>query len=167
MARFERAALTAFSLSKSVRAALAKDQDPGPAIERPREQHTLLLATGKGRTHVPDQALVAHRHATRASHSRTRAMSICSSNPEMFSASVPCSRLSSWAANQRHRSQQLNPMSWTAAGDEIDPTHAQCRATLREVQDGPARAVGHAVILTCRSDASLPASCQRGNHRCE
>jgi hypothetical protein len=62
MARFERAALTAFSLSKSVRLALAKDQDPGPAIERPREQHTLLLATGKGR-HVPDQALVAHRHA--------------------------------------------------------------------------------------------------------
>ena len=63
MARFERAALTAFSLSKSVRLALAKDQDPGPAIERPREQHPLLLATGKGRTHVPDQALVAHRHA--------------------------------------------------------------------------------------------------------
>jgi hypothetical protein len=24
-------------------------------------------------------------------------MSICSSNPEMFSASVPCRRLSSWA----------------------------------------------------------------------
>jgi len=63
MARFERAAFTAFSLSKSVRAALAKDQDPGPAIERPREQHTLLLATGERRTHVPDQALVAHRHA--------------------------------------------------------------------------------------------------------
>jgi hypothetical protein len=32
-----------------------------------------------------------------AAHSRTRAMSICSSNPEMFSASVPCSRLSSCA----------------------------------------------------------------------
>ena len=63
MARFERAALTAFSLSKSVRVALAKDQDPGPAIERPREQHPLLLATGERRTHVPDQALVAHRHA--------------------------------------------------------------------------------------------------------
>ena len=63
MARFERAALTAFSLSKSVRLALAKDQDPGPAIERPREQHTLLLATGERRTHIPDQALVAHRHA--------------------------------------------------------------------------------------------------------
>jgi hypothetical protein len=28
------------SLSKSVPAALAKDQDPGLAIERPREQHT-------------------------------------------------------------------------------------------------------------------------------
>ena len=63
MARFERAAFTAFSLSKSVRAALAKDQDPGPTIERPREQHPLLLATGERRTHVPDQALVAHRHA--------------------------------------------------------------------------------------------------------
>ena len=63
MASSERAALTAFSLSKSVRAALVRDQDPGPAIERPREQHPLLLATGKGRTHVPDQALVAHRHA--------------------------------------------------------------------------------------------------------
>ena len=62
MARFERAALTAFSLSKSVRLALAKDHNPGPAIERPREQHPLLLATGEGR-HVPDQALVAHRHA--------------------------------------------------------------------------------------------------------
>jgi hypothetical protein len=65
MARFERAALTAFLLSKSVRAALAKDQDPGPTIERPREQHPLLLATGERRTHVPDQALVAHRHARR------------------------------------------------------------------------------------------------------
>ena len=63
MASSERAALTAFSLSKPVRLALAKDQDPGPAIERPREQHTLLLATGERRTHVPDQALVAHRHA--------------------------------------------------------------------------------------------------------
>jgi len=63
MARFERAALTAFSLSKSVRTALVRDQDPGPAIERPREQHPLLLATGERRTHVTDQALVAHRHA--------------------------------------------------------------------------------------------------------
>jgi hypothetical protein len=51
------------SLSKSARLALAKDQDPRPAIERPREQHTLILATGERRTHVPDQALVAHRHA--------------------------------------------------------------------------------------------------------
>ena len=63
MASSERAALTAFSLSKSVRAALVRDQDPGPAIERPREQHPLLLTTGECRTHVPDQALVAHRHA--------------------------------------------------------------------------------------------------------
>jgi hypothetical protein len=39
MARFERAALTAFSLSKTVRLALAKDQDLGPAVKRPREQH--------------------------------------------------------------------------------------------------------------------------------
>jgi hypothetical protein len=63
MASCESAALTAFSLSKTVRLALAKDQDPGPAIERPREQHTLLLATGERRAHVPDQALVAHLHA--------------------------------------------------------------------------------------------------------
>ena len=63
MASSEGAALTAFSLSKSVRAALVKDQDPEQAIERPREQHPLLLATGERRTHVPDQALVAHRHA--------------------------------------------------------------------------------------------------------
>ena len=51
------------SLHVEVRSALVEDQDPGPAIERPREQHTLLLATGERRTHVPDQALVAHRHA--------------------------------------------------------------------------------------------------------
>ena len=50
-------------LHVEVRGALVEDQDPGPAIERPREQHTLLLATGERRTHVPDQALVAHRHA--------------------------------------------------------------------------------------------------------
>ena len=51
------------SLHVEVRGALVEDQDPGPAIERPREQHTLLLATGERLTHVPDQALVAHRHA--------------------------------------------------------------------------------------------------------
>ena len=50
-------------LHVEVRGALVEDQDPGPAIERPREQHPLLLATGERRTHVPDQALVAHRHA--------------------------------------------------------------------------------------------------------
>ena len=52
-----------FSLYVEVRSALVEDQDPGPAIKRPREQHPLLLATGERRTHVPDQALVAHRHA--------------------------------------------------------------------------------------------------------
>ena len=53
------------SLHVEVRSALVEDQDPGPAIERPREQHTLLLATGERRTPVPDQALVAQRHARR------------------------------------------------------------------------------------------------------
>ncbi len=38
------------SLHVEVRSSLVEDQDPGPAIERPREQHPLLLATGERRT---------------------------------------------------------------------------------------------------------------------
>ncbi len=51
------------SLHVEVRSALVQDQDPGAAVERAGDQHPLLLAPGECRTHVPDQALVAHRHA--------------------------------------------------------------------------------------------------------
>ncbi len=50
-------------LQVEVRGALVQDQDPGAAVERAGDPHPLLLAPGQGRTHVPDQALVAHRHA--------------------------------------------------------------------------------------------------------
>jgi hypothetical protein len=50
-------------LQVEVRSALVQDQDPGAPIERAGDQHPLLLAPGECRTHVPDQALVAHRHA--------------------------------------------------------------------------------------------------------
>ena len=50
-------------LQVEVRGALVQDQDPGAAVERAGDLHPLLLAPGQGRTHVPDQALVAHRHA--------------------------------------------------------------------------------------------------------
>ena len=50
-------------LQVEVRSALVQDQDPGAAVERAGDQHPLLLAPGQSGTHVPDQALVAHRHA--------------------------------------------------------------------------------------------------------
>src|SRR3954447_13759889 len=45
-----------------VRRALVEEENLRLSVERPREQHSLLLAARQGTPHVSDQAVVAHWH---------------------------------------------------------------------------------------------------------
>src|SRR3954451_17010944 len=49
-------------LDVEVRRALVEEQDFRPPIERPRKQHPLLLTARERAPHIPDQAVVGHRH---------------------------------------------------------------------------------------------------------
>ncbi len=51
-----------FPFDVEVRRTLVEEENLGPPIERPRQQHSLLLPAGQGATHVTNQAVVGHRH---------------------------------------------------------------------------------------------------------
>jgi hypothetical protein len=68
-----------------------------------------------------------------STQTRTSRISICSSNPEMFSASAPCSRLSSWATRAIYR---YGGPYFVTASTYLSP-HLRCRKISRDRWTAP------------------------------